>query len=61
MGPLSLGNSDDVGIGGEIYLVGDPASGEVSEGKISDILEKDGVRYFEFDAPCRPGAAAVRS
>ena len=57
VGPLSLGNSDDVGIGGEIYMVGDPASGEVSEGKISDILEKDGVRYFEFDAQVSPGSS----
>ena len=57
VGALSLGNSDDVGIGGEIYLVGDPASGEVSEGKISDILEKDGVRYFEFDAQVSPGSS----
>ena len=57
VGSLSLGNSDDVGIGGEIYLVGDPASGEVSEGKISDILEKDGVRYFEFDAQVSPGSS----
>ena len=57
VGPLLLGNSDDVFIGEEIYMIGDPASGEVSEGKISDILEKDGVRYFEFDALVAPGSS----
>ena len=57
VGSLSIGNSDDVGIGGEIFMVGDLASGEVSEGKISDILEKDGVRYFEFDAQVSPGSS----
>ena len=57
VGPLSLGNSDEVVIGGEIYMVGDPAIGEVSEGNISDILEKDNVRYFEFDAKVSPGSS----
>ena len=55
--PLNLGNSDDVKIGQQIYMIGDPASGQVSEGKISDILEKDGVRYFQIDAEISPGSS----
>ena len=55
--PLSLGNSDDVGIGDDIYLVGDPSRGEFTEGKISKILNEGGIRYFEFDAPVSPGSS----
>ena len=55
--PFSLGNSDDAKIGDPIYMVGDPSRGQVSEGKISDILEKDGVRYFQFDAEVSPGSS----
>ena len=55
--PLSLGNSDDVKIGQQIYIIRDPSRSQVSEGKISDILEKDGVRYFQFDAEVSPGSS----
>ncbi len=55
--PLNLGNSDDVKIAQQIYMIGDPANGQVSEGKISDIIEKDGVRYFQFDAEISPGSS----
>ena len=60
--PLSLGNSGKVDRDDKIYMVQDPSQGEISEGTISKILDIDGVRYFQFDAPryC-PGAAAVQS
>ena len=53
--PLPLDNSEGVDIGERIYMVGDPTSGEYSEGNISKILNEGGVRYFEFDAPVSPG------
>ena len=35
----------------------DSARGEVSEGTISDLLDKEGVRFFQFDAPVSPGGS----
>ena len=55
--PLSLGNSEEVDIGEKISLMEDSARGEVSEGTISDLLDKEGVRYFQFDAPVSPGGS----
>ncbi len=55
--PLRLANSEEVDIDEEISLVGNPSSGELSEGKISKILDEEGVRYFEFDAPVSPGSS----
>ncbi len=55
--PLRLANSEAVGIDEIISVVGDPSSGEFSEGKISQILDEEGVRYFEFDAPVSPGSS----
>ena len=55
--PLPLANSEEVNINESISLVGDPTSGEFSEGKISKILDEAGVRYFEFDAPVFPGSS----
>ena len=55
--PLPLGNSEEVDIGEKISLMEDSARGEVSEGTISDLLDKEGVRYFQFDAPVSPGGS----
>ena len=41
----------------KISLMEDSARGEVSEGTISDLLDKEGVRYFQFDAPVSPGGS----
>ena len=55
--PLPLGNSEEVDIGEKISLMEDSARGEVSEGTISDRLDKEGVQYFQFDAPVSPGGS----
>ena len=57
--PLPLGNSEKVDIGVKIFVLRDPLGREsqFSEGKISDIMDKEGVRYFQFDAPVSPGSS----
>ena len=57
--PLNLAHSEKVDIGDKIcvfrYL--SRREGEFSDGNISEILEKDGVQYFQCDAPVSPGSS----
>ena len=54
---LSLGNSDKVQIGEEIYAVGDPRGweGTVSDGIVSGIRGEGNNKWIQITAPISPG------
>ena len=57
--PLSLGNSDKVYVGNEIYTIGAPQGllNTVSKGIISQIRYSKGIKYIQIDAPISPGSS----
>lgn len=56
---LYLGNSDKVRVGDIIVAIGNPLGyeGTVSDGRISAIRERKGIKYFQITAPISPGSS----
>jgi S1-C subfamily serine protease len=57
--PLSIGDSEEMGIGDRIYVVGNPQSleGTFSEGIVSGKRSIESVRMLQFTAPISTGSS----
>ena len=57
--PLSLGDSDAIRVGAEVYVVGNPKGmeGTFSDGIISSIRREDAQTRFQMTAPISPGSS----